>query len=100
MARELDPPAHTLALEGTLNASSIKEQWERARALLALERGEAEVDLSQVSDLDEKGIQLLCTLDQILRAKGLTFRVVGVHDEWKASFASLRAAHLHGGGAP
>lgn len=100
MAQEHPLPAHTLTFEGTLNVFSIKDQWEQAKVLLDLQSGEAEVDLRLVSDLDEIGIQLLCTLDQILRARGLTFRVVGVQEAWKPSFASMRASHLHGEGEP
>jgi len=100
MLRETNGPARTLSLEGNLNVFSIQRQWKRVQALLALESGEAELDLSLVSDLDEIGVQMLSTLDQVLRAKGLTFKVVGIQDAWKASFAFMRAAHLHGEGEP
>lgn len=83
MTREADPPVQTLALEGPLNVFSVQQQWARAEALLAIEAGEAVVDLTRVSDVDATGIQLLCTLDQVFRSRGVSFRVLGVKEAWK-----------------
>ncbi len=90
----------TLVLEGDLDVFAIHLQWEKAQALLITLNGSAEVDLSNLGDLDLSGLQLLCALDRDLRARGIPFKVVGAKPEWKTRFAPLGTAHLfEGGGA-
>jgi anti-anti-sigma regulatory factor len=100
MARKPAPSPSPLALEGDLDVFSIHLQWEKAQPLLTTPSGSAEVDLTAVGDLDLSGLQLLCTLDRDLRAKGVQLRVVGAKDEWKQRFAPLGLAYLFDGDTP
>ncbi len=97
MAKKSAAPLRTLSLEGDLDVFSIQLQWEQAQTLLTLENGKAEVDLSNLGDLDLSGIQLLCALDRDLRSKGVQFSMVGAKEEWKTRFAPLGLAQLFGG---
>ncbi len=97
MARKPAPSTGPLALEGDLDVFAIHLQWEKAQSLLTIPSGSAEVDLTSVGDLDLSGLQLLCTLDRDLRAKGVQLRVVGAKEEWNDRFAPLGLAHLFGG---
>jgi ABC-type transporter Mla MlaB component len=97
MARKPAPTRESLSLEGDLDVFSIHLQWEKAQPLLTTANGSAEVDLSSVGDLDLSGLQLLCALDRDLRAKGLSFAVVGAKEEWKVRFAPLGMTHLFTG---
>ncbi len=99
MARKRPSSPRTLSFEGDLDVFSIQMQWEKAQPLLTTENGRAEVDLSSVGDLDLSGLQLLCALDRDLKAKGVSFTVVGAKEEWKVRFAPMGMAHLFGGGS-
>jgi anti-anti-sigma regulatory factor len=80
--------------EGNLNVFTVQPQWEAARALLAIEAGWAEVDLSQVGDLDQSGVELIRRLDWLLGSRGVEFRVSGIQEEWRESFAAMGLGHL------
>jgi ABC-type transporter Mla MlaB component len=99
MPKKASPPPRTLSLEGDLDVFSIQMQWEKVRALLTLENGKAELDLSDLGDLDLSGVQMLCALERDLRSKGVQLTMVGAKEEWKTRFAPLGLAHLVGGGS-
>ncbi len=99
MAKKPASSQRKLAFEGDLDVFSIQQQWEQAQPLLTTLNGSVEVDLTSVGDLDLSGLQLLCTLDRDLKAKGVQFKVVGAKEEWKTRFAPLGAAQLFGGGS-
>jgi ABC-type transporter Mla MlaB component len=99
MAKKPAPPPRTLSLEGDLDVFSIQQQWEKVQALLTIENGKAEVDLSGLGDLDLSGLQLLCALDRDLRAKGIQFSVVGTKEEWRARFTPVGMGQLFTGGS-
>ena len=98
MAKKPASPSRTLTLEGDLDVFSIQLQGEKAQALLTLENGQAEVDLSNLGDLDLSGIQLLCALERDLRSKGIQVSLVGTKAEWKTRFAPMGVDHLFPGG--
>lgn len=99
MARKPAASLHTLTLEGDLDVFSIHQQWEKAQSLGSIEGGQVELNLATLGDLDLSGIQLLCSLDRDLRARGAQVTLLGVKDEWKARFMPLGMAHLFSGGS-
>jgi hypothetical protein len=80
--------------EGNLNVFTVQSQWEAARALLAIESGWAEADLTLVGDLDQSGVELIRKLDWLLGSRGVEFRVSGFREEWRETFAVVGLGHL------
>jgi ABC-type transporter Mla MlaB component len=80
--------------QGNLNVFTVQPQWEAAKGLLAIEAGWAEVDLSQVGDLDQSGVELIRKLDWLLGSRGVELRVSGIRAEWLDAFAHTGLGHL------
>jgi anti-anti-sigma regulatory factor len=47
------------------------------------------VDLSGITDLDESGIKMLSTRDELLNNRISRFRITGLRDEWKERIGTL-----------
>ena len=78
---------------------SIHAQWEQVLPLQGSEGPTVALDLSGIGDVDLSGMQLLCTLDRDLRAKGRQLVLTGIKEEWRTRFGPMGFAAILEGNA-
>lgn len=90
-----------LHLQGHLSSTTLSKVWASTReAVLSLEKPEVEVDCSGLTYLDSSGISVFIRLDDVIKQRGGSLKILSMPEELRPVFDLFRGKDFAGDLAP